>query len=98
MPVKLYYYRYRQCPNQRHYARILKASREYYHRSKDKDKELEEHKMPRVKVDRSCYKVPPIHERVLPRDAEGRVLITDQPSYASLASHASLASQPSLSS
>ena len=50
-------------------------------------------KMPRGKIDRSCYKVPPIHERVLPRDAEGRVIITDsQPSLCSLGSLCSLAS------
>ena len=92
MPVKLYYYRYKECPNRAHYKRILKCAREYYHRNKNKHKEIEVHKMPKGKIDRTCYKVPPVHERVLPRDADGRVLITDQPSQPSLASLPSLPS------
>lgn len=93
MPVSLYYYRYKTMENRRHYKRILKCAREHYHRNKDKDKTENAKKMPKGKIDRSCYKVPPIHERNLPRDAEGRVIITDsQPSLGSLASLGSLGS------
>ena len=50
-------------------------------------------KMPKGRFDRSCYRVPPVSERNLPRDAEGRVIITDsQPSLCSLGSLCSLAS------
>lgn len=90
MPISLYYYRYKEGANRHHYKRILKCAREHYHRNKNKDKTENVVKMPRGKIDRSCFKVPPIHERNLPRDAEGRVIITD--SQPSLGSHLSLGS------
>ena len=33
--------------------------------------------MPRGKIDRTIYKVPPIHERNLPRNSAGDVIVTD---------------------
>lgn len=32
MPVKVWYWKYKTMGNQSHYKKILKASREYYHR------------------------------------------------------------------
>ena len=33
--------------------------------------------MPRVKVDRTCYAVPPVSQRNLPRNEHGDVIVTD---------------------
>ena len=33
--------------------------------------------MPRVKVDRTCYAVPPVSQRNLPRNSAGEVIVTD---------------------
>lgn len=33
--------------------------------------------MPRGKIDRSVFKVKPIHERNFQRNAEGKILVTD---------------------
>lgn len=35
--------------------------------------------MPRGKIDRTIYKVPPIHLRNLPRNESGNVIVTDKP-------------------